>query len=753
MGASASDAEGCCKRCNDSSPETEAVVEQYTALPPPNPLQVRSAQERSAQRKSRNAGGNDRIDNGVSLPVKSASAKELIRGSTKVRLPTTLDTDCRRIPLYPMYLTPVSVFLEMDAFIYHEALLDNGFLVQWQPGMEYKIIFVSHQWLAFEHPDPCNQQFEELKTLLTNLMNGKIEKVASSPMVPEHLRKEISSEEWAKTLPSMYLWIDYHSIPQRPEIVESDAEGRDSRHSRRNQRPSMSNPQSDEDDSDDAQTMRHFDSTVSWNPNGSGAKQTMAQLETNQARAIMSIPAYVERCSLFLVLSPVCSHLDVDEVCNYTSWRGRGWCRMELMSTIFACTEIPIMIFRGGAPQFMYPDDAVLLLPGQGQFTCCNRNHWIGDRQIQCDRHALFEVIRSMVLVKVDHLEETGHLVMKRFFVCTANWYLRGLITSRGNRASITSSLRSMRSQDSMSRGFEDSTSTLGTDRATITIDTLKQLTDALQWKGPLCAVAEEGWSLLAYVALSGHFFALAELMTEDDIDPNVQIAKDYPEISIRKHETPLHLAMRFAPWEIVEELLEMKADPYMVTDGFQPGIDALMAACVLDRVENVRQWLIRFPKWDLERRAGAPSSNSTALLFAATFGDVRNSETLKALLAARANHMALSTNGLSPLHWAAANANASTTSVEILLKARADINARVVNKTGKGLPPGMAGATPLHSAVMRGNCGIIRKLMQLRADPSMTNDDGLTPMEQAKKTYPKGIPGAIVKSMSHSSV
>ena len=41
------------------------------------------------------------------------------------------------------------------------------------------------------------------------------------------------------------------------------------------------------------------------------------------ARAVQSIPAYVEACDLFFALVPELVHTESQVVCNYTSWLSR----------------------------------------------------------------------------------------------------------------------------------------------------------------------------------------------------------------------------------------------------------------------------------------------------------------------------------------------------------------------------------------------------------------------------------------------
>ena len=49
--------------------------------------------------------------------------------------------------------------------------------------------------------------------------------------------------------------------------------------------------------------------------------------------AVRSIPAYVERCALFLALVPPLDHsVRTGECCDLTIWQSRGWCRLEILA-------------------------------------------------------------------------------------------------------------------------------------------------------------------------------------------------------------------------------------------------------------------------------------------------------------------------------------------------------------------------------------------------------------------------------------
>ena len=91
------------------------------------------------------------------------------------------------------------------------------------------------------------------------------------------------------------------------------------------------------------------------------------------AAAVDSIPTYIERCSMMWVLAPPCEHADLPGViCDFASWRARGWCRLEYAASKLARGEdMPIMVIRSaeGTPEYFNPCDTMKLAAARGTFT------------------------------------------------------------------------------------------------------------------------------------------------------------------------------------------------------------------------------------------------------------------------------------------------------------------------------------------------------------------------------------------------
>eukprot|EP00439_Symbiodinium_sp_Y106_P046898 s3326_g6.t1 len=78
---------------------------------------------------------------------------------------------------YPMYTLPMDTLLRMTAVRPHEdrvltELLNQGSLVEFEEVLG-RAMFISHQWLANEHPDPEAQQWKVLQEAMRNLYSGR----------------------------------------------------------------------------------------------------------------------------------------------------------------------------------------------------------------------------------------------------------------------------------------------------------------------------------------------------------------------------------------------------------------------------------------------------------------------------------------------------------------------------------------------------------------------------------------------------
>ena len=130
-------------------------------------------------------------------------------------------------------------------------------------------IFVSHQWLSTEHPDPKGQKVKIFQETLLGMIDESLP--VAEDVVSRSDDKSLSSE-MRRHIKDGFIFFDWFSIPQ--------------------------------------QSLKDL-----------GCPNNGAAL------AVRSIPAYVELSSLFIALVPELRYKESPELlnCNYATWLSRGW--------------------------------------------------------------------------------------------------------------------------------------------------------------------------------------------------------------------------------------------------------------------------------------------------------------------------------------------------------------------------------------------------------------------------------------------
>ena len=260
--------------------------------------------------------------------------------------------------LYPMYVMRVRELLQLDAWRPHQQLLSDGLLVRVteEVAKSATIVFVSHQWTSFSHPDPTGAQLLALQGALSKLLSGELTVRADSILqLVYNYHRETGPAEWKQLLESGCVWLDFVSMPQ-PMAGDSTHQRASSDH----------RLAADGDPS----------STV----------------VSNLRNAVASIPSYVERCSMMWAFVPSVTHTDLEgSVCDFNSWCRRGWCRMELAAATLAHQDIPVLVVSCGstAPQYICPATSIGLPAAKGIFT------------VESDREVVLGVLQSMLAAKV----------------------------------------------------------------------------------------------------------------------------------------------------------------------------------------------------------------------------------------------------------------------------------------------------------------------------------------------------------------
>lgn len=258
--------------------------------------------------------------------------------------------------LFPMYVVKVSDFLQMGgAPEPHHVLREKGLLQEWQPGMF--VIFVSHQWLGAQQPDPNGSQLSVLRAALRGLIDRSL-----------RVEADITSMDMSKALkPAIlqkvgegYLFLDWFAIPQ-----------------------------------------------ITARKHGVNEVDILSSTRSDAALAVQSIPAYVEASDLFLALVPDLVHSDTGKQCNYLSWLSRGWCRAELWCRLLSNREdtTVVVIFSAQEAEFIFPMDWQQNRISDGLFT------------VESDREEVAKLGEMALRSKLGHLRVHGPLSHYRFYL------------------------------------------------------------------------------------------------------------------------------------------------------------------------------------------------------------------------------------------------------------------------------------------------------------------------------------------------
>ena len=182
---------------------------------------------------------------------------------------------------FPMYVVSLQNVLKMTEVRCHQQLLEDGILTTM--GDSGKAMLISHQWVSQQHPDPDGKQLKVFQDAMKNLLDGSTVPNYSgwAEIVALYVgRTRFATSDLSET--SLFVWYDYFSIPQYTVTAQS--------------------------------------------------RSVSTNLYADQRNGILSIPAYIHRCDLFVVLCPSMKHATLPTELNYHSWAERGWCRLEAMA-------------------------------------------------------------------------------------------------------------------------------------------------------------------------------------------------------------------------------------------------------------------------------------------------------------------------------------------------------------------------------------------------------------------------------------
>jgi ankyrin repeat protein len=344
---------------------------------------------------------------------------------------------------------------------------------------------------------------------------------------------------------------------------------------------------------------------------------------------------------------------------------------------------------------------------------------------VPCDKIYVRGVMEAMLEHKISFLQSTGQLEHARWFAALQPVLLRNLPQPEGASAEEEPASPTSR---------------------------LKEL---LQWRGDkeeASFVAQSGLSLLLYATVSNDLLAVKDLLRTNAADVHTAAQEGFEPFGFPPGLTPLHFAVSFADWEVVELLLEAGADPMRCDVGWE--MDPLHHAALRGRDGIVSAWLQRFgSSWEINRQN---KYGLTPLHFSVKYGGP-SLASVKALLAAGADQSIPDAFGSLPLHEALICDEADPEIVRALLAAdgAVDINVQSVSPTyfmsglmsmmrfatnwmGSGnklvhMFASYNGLTALHHAAGRGDVQLCGSLLDAGADPTLRNGMGHTPLQYAR--------------------
>jgi hypothetical protein len=294
---------------------------------------------------------------------------------------------------YPMYVLPFSEFMGLEEWSPHQVLKAQGKVKEFDESMWGSIFFISHQWTSYNHPDPGGEQLKALQHVLRKLAAGEMSVKGNFAVEFMYgLKQGHTAEEWKALLPNAYLWIDYTSMPQPLAALPAEQDSSAAPHA--------------------GQVSDHRQAE------GEMSADVEKLIEELKA-AVDSIPTYIERCAEMFILTPSVKHADrAGECCDFNSWRQRGWCRLEFVSSRLACRgDIPVMVItsRETTPQYFNMCDTMKLFAGNGQFT------------VSDDKFKVKGVLETMLKTKAEAEFAKGNYGLSRGHVLMASSFLAGL--------------------------------------------------------------------------------------------------------------------------------------------------------------------------------------------------------------------------------------------------------------------------------------------------------------------------------------
>ena len=289
-----------------------------------------------------------------------------------------------------------------------ETLKDRGDIVEYRyiPG-DVTLIYISHEWVGTDHPDPDGTQMYHLTYMLERLKEGKISRTdmdAFHSLLYKH-NVTTTADDWKRILNSekTYIWYDGFCVPS-----------------------------------------------------------------SRREDGFRSIPSYIRRCDFMIILAPGCTHFDrIDprtkrkmNLC-YRTYRLQARCVFELFCAFLTTRggekARPALLVRSGTgtPNWISALECQKLAVGTSSFECCEGNHTTIK---QCRRPVCLAILDRLIEERVHSLFQSKNYAEASFSLCLRNYWCRGLINEETKMSweSIVSFKASIRWSDIHDDAFVD---------------------------------------------------------------------------------------------------------------------------------------------------------------------------------------------------------------------------------------------------------------------------------------------------------
>ena len=174
-----------------------------------------------------NGFGNSPVDYCVDFPelrralYRVIQQKRTTNKATKLYRRESTATDMK----FPMYLVPLEQLHRLyggknprqDRIEAHQDLKRRRELVRWEDlPIGSHIIFLSHEWVGWSHPDPHGIQLKTFLKVMKRLKSGEISQVEMNVFhtMMYKTNRIMKADEWKEMLSTAYVWIDWASMPQ-----------------------------------------------------------------------------------------------------------------------------------------------------------------------------------------------------------------------------------------------------------------------------------------------------------------------------------------------------------------------------------------------------------------------------------------------------------------------------------------------------------------------------------------------------------